>query len=77
MREVIKHERRIEFAGEGLYYSDIRRWRTAEIVMNANVLNSNGEVVQVRQFTAPRDYLWPIYNRTIQENPSLLQNPDY
>ena len=35
MREVIRHERRIELAGEGLYYHDIRRWHTAEVVMNA------------------------------------------
>lgn len=77
MREVIRYERRIELAGEGLYYHDIRRWRTAEVVMNANVLNSEGEVVQTRYFNSPRDYLWPIYNTTIQDNPALEQNPGY
>src|SRR5690606_28001633 len=39
MREAIRHERRVEFACEGTYYNDIRRWRTAEIVMNATVYN--------------------------------------
>lgn len=77
MREVIRHERRIELAGEGLYYKDIRRWRTAEVVMNTNVLNSKGEVVQKRSFNPLRDYLWPIYEITIQENPTLKQNPGY
>ena len=77
MREVIRHERRIELAGEGLYYNDIRRWRTAEVVMNANVQNSNGEVVQVRAFNPNRDYLWPIHEITRQENPALEQNPGY
>ena len=77
MREVIRHERRIELAGEGLYYNDIRRWRTAEILMNANVLNSKGEVVQVRSFNKDRDYLWPIHEITKQENPALVQNPNY
>lgn len=30
MREVIRRERRIELTFEGLYYSDILRWKTAE-----------------------------------------------
>lgn len=77
MREVIRHERRIELAGEGLYYHDIRRWRTAEVVMNANVLNSKGEVVQTRSFNPQRDYLWPIHEVTLEENTALVQNPGY
>lgn len=77
MREVIRHERRIELVAEGLYYNDIRRWRTAEIVMNASVQNSKGEVVQVRTFNKDRDYLWPIHEITRQENPALEQNPNY
>lgn len=77
LREAIRHERRIELAGEALYYHDIRRWRTAEVVMNAPVLNSKGQVVQTRSFNANRDYLWPIHSITIQDNPSLEQNPGY
>lgn len=77
MREVIRLERRIELALEGLYLHDIRRWRTAEDVMNGTVLNSNGEEVQVRSFNPARDYLWPIHEITIQENPALEQNPGY
>jgi hypothetical protein len=77
LREVIRLERRIELAGEGLYYNDIRRWRTAEIVMNADVYNSKGQVIQSRNFNPNRDYLWPIHAVTIQENPALKQNPGY
>lgn len=77
MRDVIRLERRIEMVAEALYYNDIRRWRTAEIVMNADVLNSKGETVQVRTFNAQRDYLWPIHELLIQDNPSLEQNPNY
>jgi len=77
MRDVIRLERRIELANEALYYNDIRRWHTAEIVNNANVLNSKGEVVQVRTFNKNRDYLWPIHEITRQENPALDQNPNY
>lgn len=77
LRQAIRHERRIEMAMEGLYYHDIRRWRIAETVMNANVLNIKGEVVQVRKFNAARDYLWPIHEILIQQNPALTQNPGY
>lgn len=77
MREVIRHERRIELACEGLYLQDIKRWRTAEVNMNAEVLNSKREVIQVRSFNPDRDYLWPIHEITIQENPALEQNPNY
>lgn len=77
MREVIRNERRIELAGEGLYYNDIRRWRTAEVVMNASALNRKGEIIQRRIFNPERDYLWPIHAVTLQENPALEQNPGY
>jgi hypothetical protein len=77
MREVIRLERRIEFAGEGLYYDDIRRWRTAEIVMNADVRTSTGEVVQTRTFDPQKHYLWPIHAVVLQENPALEQNPGF
>ncbi len=77
MRTALRLERRIELAGESLYYHDIRRWRTAEFVMNGEVLNSKGAVVQRRTFNAQRDYLWPIHSTIIQENPALEQNPGY
>mgnify|MGYP000822274841 CR=1 FL=1 len=48
MREIIRHERRIEFAGEGLYYNDIRRWMTAERVMNAVIQDYAGTDIAVR-----------------------------
>src|SRR5690606_16859360 len=78
LRDVIRHERRIELAGESLYYHDIRRWGIAEDVLNgAEVLNSKGEVLRIRSFDPQRDYLWPIDEVVIQENPALEQNPGY
>lgn len=77
LREVIRHERRIELVLESLYYHDIRRWKTAEIVMNASALNYKGEVVQVRKFNPARDYLWPIHETLLLDNPALEQNPGY
>lgn len=77
MRMVIRHERRIELALEGLYYSDIRRWRTAEIVNNGPIYNYAGRAITNRTFDKARDYLWPIPFVQIQENPQLKQNPNY
>lgn len=77
LRTAIRLERRVELAGEGLYYNDIRRWRTAETVMNQPAYNSKGAVIQVRAFNKDRDYLWPIATVTIEQNPALEQNPNY
>lgn len=77
MRELIRLERRIELAFEGLYYSDIRRWRTAEVVNNGPIYNYEGNVITNRTFNKDRDYLWPVPFVQIQENPELTQNPGY
>lgn len=77
MREVIRNECRIELAFEGLYYSDIRRWRTAEIVNNGPIFNYAGKPITNRTFNKDRDYLWPIPFAQIQENLKLIQNTGY
>ena len=77
MRQEIRHERRIELAGEGMYYFDIRRWRTAEVVMNADIFNYLGVKFGTRKFNKDRDYLWPIPTIALQTNSALVQNPGY
>ncbi len=77
LRTEIRHERRIELAGEGLYYHDIRRWRTAEVVMNTDIFNFEGKKIGTRKFNKDRDYLWPIPTIVTQLNPNLVQNPGY
>ncbi|MNK94600.1 SusD family protein [compost metagenome] len=77
MRAVIRLERRIELAGEGLYYNDIRRWKTAETVMNADIFHRNGTKLGARKFNPARDYLWPIPVVARQNNTNLEQNPEY
>lgn len=37
LRELIRNERRVELAGEGLRYFDIIRWKTAQTVLNKNI----------------------------------------
>lgn len=77
MRKEIRHERRVEFAGEGLYYSDIRRWKTAETELNTEIYDFAGNVLEKRTFNPKRDYWWPIPQTEKDLNPNLEQNPGY
>lgn len=77
MRETIRRERRIELAFEGLYYSDVLRWKTAEKENNGMMHNYQGIEVVKRSFNPQRDYLWPIPYNQIVLNPSLKQNPNW
>ena len=77
MREVIRLERRIELAMEGMYYSDILRWKTAEVVNKSKVYNADGVAISVRSFNSDRDYLWPIPNNQVVLNSKLTQNPNW
>ncbi len=77
MRNIIRLERRIELACEGLYYADIRRWGIAHVVNNQPIYNSDGVVVENRSFNRERDYLWPVPADEIKENPELEQNPEW
>lgn len=71
MREIIRKERRIEFACEGMYYNDIRRWRTAETVMNGLIYNSQALPIVRRTFDATTDYWWLIPLAQLDLNPNL------
>jgi hypothetical protein len=77
LREAIRLERRIELALEGLYYSDILRWKTAEVENSGTMHDADGIDIVIRNFRPDRDYLWPIpYNQTLL-NPNLVQNPNW
>lgn len=72
MRQVIRHERRIELALEGTRYSDLRRWNIAETTLNG-LADPGG----IRVF-ASKDYLWPIPGGEFDiEGNKLIQNPGY
>jgi len=82
--ELIRNERRIEFAAEGLRYNDIIRWHTAEEVLNQPALGhtrkENGQLVSLkiedRSFNS-HNYLWPFHENSLRVNPGLRQNPGY
>lgn len=83
---LIRNERAVELATEGLRLADIRRWGIAEDVMPGQPAGmdiwEDGEIVTVfgtwqRSFEAPRDYLWPIPVGERDLNRNLAQNPGY
>src|SRR5690606_25295983 len=72
MRELIRQERRIELAFEGIRYYDLKRWRIAEDVLN-NVTDGI-----LSYFFEERFYLWPLPQTEIDKSQGVLeQNPDY
>jgi hypothetical protein len=73
LRERIRHERRVEFALEGLYWSDILRWRTAEHVI-PTIVDPGGVR---RTFDPGKHYLLPFPQSEIDINENLEQNPGY
>lgn len=73
MREAIRHERRVELLLEGTRYSDIRRWRIADQLING--LSDPGGT---RKFDPSRDYVLPIPAGEFDiEGTALEQNPNY
>lgn len=73
MREIIRQERRVELALEGLRYFDLKRWRIAHEIM-PNVDDAAGVVIR---FENPKHYLWPYQQSELDINPNLEPNPNY
>lgn len=78
LRQIVRNERRVELALEGLRWYDIRRWETAEIVRNQTLSGARGDIIN-REFDASKDYFWPIPQREIDLlDPGVLeQNLNY
>ena len=86
LREIIRNERRVEFALEGLRIFDIRRWKIADDVLNGyphgaqygDPAIDNGYIrLDQRTFNSERDYLWAVPQSQKDLNPNLGQNPGY
>lgn len=84
MREIIRQERMIELAFEGIRFWDLRRWKLAEVYMNKpirgyNYLGTSPEkVYEVQELFQPtftvKDYFWPIRQYDLDRNENLVQN---
>lgn len=87
MRDIIMHERSIEFAFEGIRYWDVIRYKKAISEFNVPITGWIGdafgshnffrlEVKQIRRFLN-RNYLWPISIDELNTNSKLIQNPGW
>ena len=87
LRQIVRHERLVELAFEGLRFFDVRRWKVAEDVMPGKVygmtyVDDNGalqtvEVTAWENFFSERNYLWPVPQAERELNPNLDQNPNW
>lgn len=82
MRQIIRNERRVEFALEGLRWWDIKRWRAGKEYLNGKCLgaNFNGANIEIDnfKFDENRDYLWAVPQDQINLNKNLApNNPGY
>ncbi|MBV4358665.1 RagB/SusD family nutrient uptake outer membrane protein [Pinibacter aurantiacus] len=86
MQNIIRRERRAEFAMEGLRIFDIRRWKIAQTVLNGTVHGAkfgdsgvdNGYIIAgKRSFDPTKHYLWPVPRDERGLNPNLSQNPGW
>lgn len=87
MRLAIQHERRIEFAFEGMRFFDVRRWMIADtsqdqmmhgMEVDRSAAGTVYKVFNVRQHNfSDAMYLWPLPLSEIAKSPQLQQNPLY
>lgn len=91
LREIVRHERRVEFGMEFTRYSDMRRWELKEAVadlwgFNKSKLSDPSNPakwvferikIATRSFDPKKGWLWPIPLDEIQNNENLVQNEGY
>ncbi|MNR48541.1 SusD family protein [compost metagenome] len=90
---MIRRERRVEFALEGLRWFDIQRWQIGPQVRSGDVfgarlgtvnentgaltLSSERIFVEKRSFDPAKNYLWPVPQKQRDIDKNLSQNPGY
>jgi len=90
---LVRYERRIELAFEGLRYFDLKRWDLGPALLNGwatgsrngSVNSQTGEItwgdgfirLEERIFQSQRNYLLPIPQNEMDRNPNMTQNPGY
>jgi hypothetical protein len=83
LRKIVRNERRVELAFEGLRWFDIRRWKIANTAMNGPVLGAfitSGNYMNAgSRALTDKDYLRPIPQAQIdlEGSENLTQNPGY
>ncbi|MCX2452252.1 RagB/SusD family nutrient uptake outer membrane protein [Pedobacter sp. PLR] len=87
LRKIIQRERAIELMFEGKRYWDLRRWKTAQVELNTNILGWSIREKEPQLFYRPlnlfsrtftkRDYFWPLSLNELRRNSKLTQNPGW
>lgn len=87
MREIIQRERKIELSCEGSYYWDSHRWKTAVKEQNRMIQGWNVNAKEAVDYYTPttlytqtfsyKNYLAPIPEKDMTNNPQLVQNPGW
>ncbi len=76
LREIVRHERRVELAFEGLRLFDLYRWRLLEDAVNR--INAEAETYnfwyEYRNFRGEMEYIWPIPMTEVDCNSELEQH---
>lgn len=78
-REKLRHERRIEFAMEGLYWMDIKRWDIGKDIYPVVVRDDKGDIIETKFPNGYLEYyqLLPIPDSERSLNANLEQNPGW
>lgn len=93
LRDLVRRERRVELAMEGLRWFDIQRWQIGQQVRSGDVygarlgtvnsttgalsLTSERIFVEKRNFDPAKHYLWPVPQKQRDIDKNLSQNPGY
>ena len=87
LRDIVRNERAVELAFEGLRLYDMNRWQIGEekagLVQGMYYQEEGSDVWKLwnngfeRRFRPERDYLWPIPQAEIEVNDAITQNPNY
>ena len=87
LREIVRNERAVELAFEGLRLYDMNRWQIGEekvgLVQGMYYQEEDSDAWKLwnggfeRRFRPDRDYLWPIPQAEMEINDAITQNPNY
>lgn len=76
LRVIIRHERRVELAGESSRWLDLKRWGQLDKIGAINT-----DQVPVKYYFSQNNYLWPLPQTQVDyykgHGSSLVQNPGY
>lgn len=70
LRSLIRNERRIELAGEGFRWDDIRRWGISQPVMTS-IYSIDNDLTQQRRYD-PKFIRLPYPQTALDRNPNLM-----